>query len=56
MSAPVVTDTPDADVYEAFELMGEWKVRRLPIIEDGQLIGIITENDLLRWVRDVANE
>jgi CBS domain-containing protein len=56
MSSPVFTTTPRTDVYEAFETMSEHGFRRLPVAEHGLIVGIVTENDLLRWVRDIAND
>ncbi len=44
--APLVTITPDADVAEAALLMIKKKIRRLPVVENGKLIGIITAADL----------
>lgn len=45
-SAPVVTGAPDMDVAEAAELMVEHAIRRLPVLEGGELIGIVTLDDL----------
>jgi CBS domain-containing protein len=56
MSAPVVSIGPQTEVVEAFELMNANGIRRLPVLEDGRLAGIVTERDLLRWVGQVARE
>lgn len=56
MSAPLVTIPPAAEVVEAFELMTREGIRRLPVVEDGRLVGIVAERDLLRWVSQVARE
>ena len=45
-SAPVVTAGPDLDITEAAELMVEHGIRRLPVLEGGELIGIVTLDDL----------
>ena len=44
--APLVTITPDAEIAEAALLMIRKKIRRLPVIENGKLVGIITAADL----------
>jgi len=49
MSSPIITVPPDAPVQEAVELMVSRKIRRLPILEQGRLIGIVTERDLFKW-------
>ena len=48
MSGPAVTVRQDADFQKALALMQEKKLRRLPVVDDdGQLVGIIVERDLL---------
>lgn len=56
MACPVISTTPDAAIVDAFGLITARNIRRLPIIDGGRLVGIVTERDLLRWVRDVAEE
>ena len=36
----------DADVHEAMRLMRQHAVRRLPVLEDGQVAGIVSLGDL----------
>lgn len=45
-SSPVVTGTPGMDVQAAAELMVRHAIRRLPILDDGRLTGIVTLDDL----------
>ena len=45
-----VTITPDATLATARELMSENEVRRLPVVERGELIGILTNSDILRQI------
>ncbi len=48
MSRPAVTIRQDADFQKALALMQEKKLRRLPVVDDdGQLVGIVVERDLL---------
>jgi CBS domain-containing protein len=55
MSSPVVTASPEDEVISVFRLMADKGIRRLPVVEDGRMIGILTERDLLRWVDAVAS-
>ena len=48
MTARPVTIGPDAPVREAAALMLARRVSALPVVEDGILIGVITEVDMLR--------
>jgi CBS domain-containing protein len=54
MSSPVVSIAPDEDLERAARLMLEDKLGSLPVVEDGRIVGIITETDLLR--RIVSND
>jgi CBS domain-containing protein len=40
------TVEPDTDVEDALEIMGHRKVRRLPVVEDGTLVGMVSLGDL----------
>lgn len=42
----VISIAPDASVETALELMRDHKVRRLPVIEDERLVGVVTLGDL----------
>lgn len=42
----LVWATPDMDVHEAADLMAVNQVRRLPVVENGQLCGVIAIGDL----------
>lgn len=47
MSRPVVTIPPDMPVPDALKLMQRESIRRLPVVEDGKLVGIVSDKDLL---------
>ena len=46
MSTPIIVTEPYITLEEAIKTMGKCNVRRLPVIEDGKLIGIITQKDI----------
>jgi CBS-domain-containing membrane protein len=48
MSANVVSIAPTAELAEAARLMRKLGLKRLPVIEDGRLVGILARADLLR--------
>lgn len=50
MTTDPITIAPDVTVQDAAELMLEYQVSGLPVIEDGRVIGIITESDIFRLV------
>ena len=48
MSTPPIVVGPDASVAEAARVMAENKIGCLPVVEKEELLGIITETDVLR--------
>ncbi len=48
MTAPAVTVEADSPVSEAARTMVSLGVNRLPVVEDGRLVGIVTRADLVR--------
>jgi len=44
MKSPVTTVTPDTLIDTAIETMREKHVRRLPVVENGKLVGLVTRN------------
>ena len=53
MSDPPITIAPHASVQEAARLMMEKKVGCLPVLEGSQLVGIVTETDMLKLVAEM---
>jgi CBS domain-containing protein len=49
MSEKVVTALPKTTIFEAEKTMSNQGFRRLPIISDGKIIGIITAMDIIRF-------
>lgn len=46
MSSHLVTVTPDTDVHEAANIMAKNQIRRLPVVENGKLVGMLSIGDL----------
>ena len=46
MSSPPITINANATLPEACELLRKHQIRRLPVLEEGKLIGIVTRGDL----------
>ena len=45
-SRDLVSVAPDNDLEEALGLMARHQVRRLPVVEDGRLVGIVAQADI----------
>ena len=50
MSSPLISLNDDAHIYDAAMVMSKNSIRRLPIIKDNVLLGIVTATDLARIV------
>jgi len=48
MSSPIVFANPDDDVEIAVEKMEKHKIKRLPVIEKGKIVGLIADTDIAR--------
>jgi len=48
MSQPVISVAEDAAVEEVARLMDRHRIKRLPVLRDGRLVGIVTRSDLVR--------
>jgi len=48
MTVPAVTIEPDRSVAGAAARMLEQRVHRLPVVDDGEIVGIVTRSDLVR--------
>ena len=52
MSAPVYTVTPKRTVSDCMRLMTQYRLRHLPVVESGRVVGVISIGDLVKAVID----
>jgi CBS domain-containing protein len=50
MTTPLITITPSATIWDALTLMGRNNIRRLPVMQNKKLVGIVTERDVLHLI------
>jgi CBS domain-containing protein len=48
MSTPIIAINEDATIYDAVKVMGEKKIKKLPVLSKKRLVGIITLTDFAR--------
>ena len=48
MTTSVIVIDPDRSIAEAARIMMDHKIGALPVVEDGRLVGIVTESDFVR--------
>jgi CBS domain-containing protein len=54
MSRPVIIERPQEDLLRAAEIMSERRIRRLPVVEHGRLVGIVSFSDISRLMDEQA--
>ena len=46
MSKPVITVYPDLSIFQCYQMMRMMGVRRMPVVDDNNLVGILSNTDL----------
>ena len=52
MSSPLISIDPASDLWSASDLMSTRNVRKLPVIDDDKVVGILTSSDLVKHIAD----
>lgn len=55
MSSPIISVTPEEKVYYANTLLHKAGIKKLPVIKNGKLVGIITHTDLIGFFNKMKN-
>ena len=50
MTSPVVFVTPKHNLDECMTIMTSHRIRHLPVMEEGTLVGIVSIGDLVKWI------
>jgi len=48
MSKPLITTPPETELRDAVNLMNERRIKKLPVVEDGHLLGLLSITDIVR--------
>ena len=56
MKKGCITVSPDATVEEVARIFSEMRIHRLPVVDEGKLVDIITPTDLLRIIKDMKTD
>jgi len=55
LSTPIVTIASTEDIHAAAAMMKEHSIRRLPVTDDGDIVGILTTTDLTHYLPRLRN-
>jgi len=55
MSSPLVTISPNESILVAADLMSSKRIRKIAVVEDDKVIGIITSTDLVNQLANKKN-
>jgi CBS domain-containing protein len=50
MSREVVTVAPDAPVSEIVDLFAKHRIKRVPVVQEGKVVGIVSRADIIRAI------
>ena len=50
MSSPVYVVTPDTQIDECMALMTDRRIRHVPVVDEGRLVGVISIGDLVKFI------
>lgn len=50
MTSPAISTEPSASIETCMSIMSEKKFRHLPVVENGQLLGIVSMGDIVRSI------
>ena len=49
MSSPLVVATRETTIDECMALMTDWRIRHVPVVEDGTVVGLVSIGDLVKF-------
>lgn len=57
MTSPVITCDPDTSVDQIMEMMTNQRIRHVPVVKDGELLGLVSIGDVVKQrISEIENE
>ncbi|MBI4525677.1 MAG: CBS domain-containing protein [Deltaproteobacteria bacterium] len=54
MTTPVIVEKPGEELLRAVEVMAQRRIKRLPVVIDGKIVGIVSFSDISRVMHEQA--
>ncbi len=55
MSTPLIVVTPDKSVDECMSVMTEKRIRHMPVVENGEVVGVVSIGDVVKFKTSQQN-
>ncbi len=58
MTRDIITVNPEDDIKDAAKIMIKYNIRRVPVVDDGELVGLVTASDIINkalWKLDITD-
>jgi CBS domain-containing protein len=49
MTSPLVVATPDTPIDECMAIMTDRRIRHVPVVEDGEVVGVVSIGDIVKF-------
>ncbi len=56
MSTPAYTIAADVPIAEVAAEMTRRRIKRIPVVRDGRLVGVVSRGDIVRWLSGTTND
>ena len=50
MTSPAIFVTPEQTVEDSMRIMTDNHIRHLPVVEEGEILGVVSIGDLVKWM------